>query len=434
MVTVTLGNSYSRIIGFTPNQFKALREILSYKVDPAIAYYVGGHRPRVKHLIDAKGNFPTGLWPRVKKFLRNSKYDLKDTRKRPESGPFLYKAKIAEIPYEDQSHAITAAVQAKRGIISMPTGTGKSKVIGMLVTRFNVKTLIVVPSLEIKAQLIASLKSELHPGVLDKVRVENIDCKQLPKLTGFDCLLIDEAHHVAARTYQRLNKGAWNGIYYRFFLTATPFRNNTEENLLFEGIAGEVIFKLSYKDAVKKGYIVPVEAYYYEIPKQQTDAHTWAQVYSQLVVNNDVRNDMIATILGRLKDIATLCLVKEVAHGNTLSELTNVPFTNGKDDESRLHIAEFNSGQIKGLLGTTGILGEGVDTKPAEYVIITGLGKAKGAFMQAVGRGVRRYPGKESAKIIIFKDKSHRFCSRHFKAQCDILKDEFGIEPIKLEL
>ena len=142
---------------------------------------------------------------------------------------------------------------------------------------------------------------------------------------------------------------------------------------------------------------------------------------------------MIGALLGRL-DKPTLCLVREVIHGKILSDLTGYPFVSGEDDESRDYIRQFNAGEIKTLIGTTGILGEGVDTKPCEYVVIAGLGKAKSQFMQAVGRAVRTYPGKESAKVIIFNDRSHKYLIRHYNEQSRILLDEYGIKPVKLIL
>ena len=194
-------------------------------------------------------------------------------------------------PYSAQLKAIDAALKSDRGCISMPTGTGKSYVIALLVAKLQVKTLIVVPSLEIKKQMLKSLYNLF--ATLEHITVENIDSKALRTKKDYDCLIIDEAHHVAAKTYQTLNKTVWKDIYYRFFLTATPFRNNKEETLLFEGIAGQLIYQLTYKEAIVQGLIAPVEAYYVDLPKQSTDAYTWAEVYSELVVNNGHRNTII---------------------------------------------------------------------------------------------------------------------------------------------
>jgi len=431
MVTITINNSYSRIAGLTAIQEKQLKAELSYVVGGSSSYY-SGFGPRKKSLLDKKGNFPTGLKYKVSSWLHatKTKFLHKDARTRPKRMPDYV---LPVVPYISQTKAVDIALIKERGIISMPTGSGKSLVIALIVSRLNVKTLVVVPSLEIKKQLVEALKSA---GVPDKVTVENIDSNALDKCTDFDCLIIDEAHHVAAKTYQKLNAKVWTGIFYRFFLTATPFRNDLEEMMLFEAIAGKVIYQLSYKDAVKEGYIVPVEAYYVEVPKQETEAHTWQQVYSQLVVNNNKRNEIIALTLLRFNasNVSTLCLVKEVAHGKALAELTGLPFISGEDDESRQYIRQFSAKQITAVIATTGIMGEGVDTKACECVIVAGLGKAKSQFMQQVGRGVRRFEGKESCKVILVRDISHKFTLRHYNAQRRILKDEYGTIPLKLEI
>ncbi len=434
MITITIDNSYSRITGLTVSEEKKLRTTLSYAVGGSSAFF-SGYGPKKRSLLDKKGYFPTGLLHRVKKYLNENLLpaDKVINRIKPTLMPsYTINQKIT--PYPSQLSAVTAAVNSHQGIITMPTGSGKSLVIALIAARLNVKTLVVVPSVEIKLQLTASLLDALGPG--HKVLVENIDSKKLLKITDIDCLIIDEAHHSAAKTYRNLNKTAWKGIYYRFFLTATPFRNDTEETLLFESIAGKVIYQLSYKDAVKAGHIVPIEAYYIEVPKQETDAYTWAEVYKELVVDNTIRNTIICNLLTKLHtaSISALCLTKEVRHGKILSDILGLPFVSGEDDDSRKYIGRFNKARIKVLIATTGILGEGVDSKPAEYVVIAGLGKAKSALMQQIGRVLRTYPGKETGKVILIKDRSHRFCARHFNEQCKILLTEYGIKPIKLDV
>lgn len=433
MVTIEIDNSFSQIKGLTPEQFKQLRKLLSYQTDPHAAYFSGGFA-RTRYLLDKKGYFPTGLLTKVCTWCDKNSIvpDLLWLNHKPVSKSKLFEPRLRHTPYVDQIEAVQQARFYGRGGVVMPTGTGKSLVIALVAAHLNVRTLVIVPSLGIKKQLARDLVESL--GHNSNIRVENIDNPELKTLTDFDCLIIDECHHAAAKTYQNLNKTAWKGIYYRFFLTATFFRNQENEQLLFEGIAGEVIFELSIKDAIKKGYIVPVEAYYVDVPPTESDAYTWREVYSKHVVNNDNRNVIIAQMIESLKEkhIPTLCLVKEIAHGVKLSELTGEYFANGQDDIWRDAIMLFNAGKMESLIGTTGVLGEGIDTKPAEYIIIAGLGKAKSSFMQNIGRGVRKYPGKESCKIILFRDRSHKFTLRHFNAQKKILIDEYGVTPIKL--
>jgi superfamily II DNA or RNA helicase len=427
MVEIQIGNSYSKITGLTKQQEKTLRKTLSYTIGGSSAYF-SGYGVRRKSLISKRGEFPTGLLPRVKEIIPDIR--ITDWPSAPEKQSSL-KIKSDVKPYVAQTAAVEVAMRLSRGTISMPTGTGKSLVIALIAARLNVSTLVVVPTLEIKKQLTAGLLELL--GRNHKVTVLNIDSQRLVKDSKhYDCLIIDEAHHAASKTYQRFNKTKWTGIYYRYFLTATPFRNDAEETLLFEAIAGQVIYKLDYKEAISKGYIVPVEAYYIDLPKQQTDAYLYQEVYKELVVNNTHRNDLIIDLVSSLvaADKSVLCLVKEVAHGKKLS---GAYFVHGQSEDRKL-IDDFNSGEIKKLVATTGIMGEGVDSKPCEYVIIAGLGKAKSQLMQQIGRGVRKYPGKTSAKVILFRDPSHKFLLRHFRAQAKILLDEYGVKVVRLDL
>ncbi len=337
-------------------------------------------------------------------------------------------------PYPDQLMAVQKAVAAGQGGIVMPTGAGKSITMALLVNALQLKTLIVVPNIELKRQLSDNFYKFF--GSLSNITIENIDSPRLNSTEQYDLLIIDECHRAAATTYRKLNKTVWKNIYYRYFFTATFFRNNEEEQLLFEGIAGQIIYKLSYEDAVKEKYIVPVKAFYIDVPKQKTNAHGWAQVYKELIVKNAPRNHQITSLLTSLHSSrkSTLCLVKEVAHGKILQDLSGFPFCSGEDEDSRRHISRFNKGEITVLIATEGMMGEGIDTKPCEYVVIAGLGKAKSALMQKIGRTVRTYTGKESGKVILFRDTSHKYCLTHFNAQRRIIKDEYGVKPVKLEL
>ena len=427
MVEIRTGNSFSTIVGLTVAEFSALKKVLSYTPPSSSVYFSGGYcRPRP--LIDKKGAFPSGLLQRVRAHLGRAhiRYVVKPSCGVPTASRMHDMSLGGLRPYPDQIKAVNVAAKAHRGTISMATGYGKSITMALLIGKLQVKTLVVVPTLELKRQL-AGTFSKIF-GTLKNITVENIDSARLKKCTDYDCLIIDEVHHAAARTYHRLNRAAWGKIYYRFGFTATPFRNQAEEQILLECVAGDAIYEVSYKKASAQGAVVPVDAYYYNIPKTATDAYTWREVYDELIVGNTHRNNIIADLLLNLQaaEISTLCLVKEVNHGKALSALTGCPFVHGQDDKSKDYIAMFTQGDIKVLIGTAGILGEGVDTKPCEYVIVAGLGKAKSAFMQQVGRGVRKYAGKDSCKVVLFRDASHKFTLQHFKIQAKILKDEFG--------
>lgn len=435
MIVLTIDNSYSRIEGLTSEQHKKLREVLSYKIDDSARYFSGSFRSSKRYLISARGDFPTGLLYLVEGYLNESDLFYKEVDRRiaPKASINAFQIDLkGKVAYPEQEAAAEAANAFQRGIITAPTGCGKTLIMALIISKLKVPTLIVVPTLELKRQTKETLT--IWFGSLEGIQVENIDALDPGKVeTKAQLLILDEFHHSAAKTYQRLNKKAWGGIYHRIGLTATPWRTKENENILLEAILSKVIYKILYQDAVAKGYIVPVEAYYYELPKRKVKGVSWSQVYSELVVNNKERNNLIADLLESLwrSKKPTLCLVKEVLHGHNLG---TTAFAHGMNDETPQLIEWFNNKSLTSLIGTNGVLGEGIDTKPAEYIIIAGLGKSKNAFIQQIGRGLRTYPGKESCKVILFKDESHKWCKAHFAAQVKILKDEYNVIPVKLEV
>lgn len=435
---VSIGNSMSQIVDMTPEHYQNLRRVLSYKVPGS--YFSNDPTGGIRYLITKRGEFATGLLERVKSWAEASKLllQLTDLRKRPGVSPNMIKATLGFKTYEVQDEAANACYTHHRGIVQAPTGCGKSVMIALTVDRLKVPTLVVVPSLELKRQLTESLTATFGRkavGELGKpiavMNIQSLDPKA--PLKGYPCVIIDEYHHSAAKSYLQLNKYAWNDVYYRFGFTATPYRSQDEEQALLESILSEVIYVVPYQTAVERGYIVPLEAYYVELPKTPVTGQTWAQVYKELVVNNLPRNDVIQDILISLKDVrkSILCLVKEVAHGEKFEHLA--PYAHGENEATADLISTFNLGS-RALIATTGVCGEGVDTKPCEYVILAGLGKSRPALMQAFGRCFRTYPGKTSGKIILFKDNSHKWTKAHFKEQRKVLLDEYGVIPAKLEL
>lgn len=437
MLTLTIDNSICKIEGLTAEQHKSLREVLSYKLPPTQSYFSGDFNTK-KYLIDRYGAFPTGLLYLVEKWLKShsiisTTYDL---RKRPNALGSIIMKPLLLSPYAEQENAATACLNASRGIVVAPTGLGKSLIVALIINKVKVPTLVVVPSLELKRQLTTFLVSVY--GKKSHFLVANIDSLSLSgNYSKYGCVIIDEFHHSAAKTYRELNKKAWSGIYYKFGLTATPFRSQDHERLLLESVLSKVIYQVDYKTAVNNERIVPMEAYYIDLPKKSSvEGYTWPQVYHELVANNNYRNNLIAELIKQLNHYSTLCLVKEISHGENIKALLpkNYVFASGVEKQTKEWIAEFNLNKRKCLIGTSGVLGEGVDTKPCEFVIIAGLGKSRNQFMQQCGRGFRKYNGKESCKIILFRDPSHKFTLNHFNIQVKILAEEYGVKPVKLNL
>ncbi len=451
MVSLIIDNSISQLKDLTTVQYGQIRKILSYKLRNDQIHFSKNYFHNVKYLIDKKGYFPTGLLYLVEDWLIKNKinHTKGDCRIRPETHEDGFKRVFGEglglSPYKEQVEAVEVALFASRGIICFPTGTGKTMVAALLISKLKFRTLVVVPSLELKRQItdiFTKFFGEVMVGPLTAdekylIAVENVDALDPEHvLNKTHCVIIDEFHHAAAKTYRKLNQKSWQKVYLRYGLTATPFRSNDNERLLLESVLSKVIYRLSYHDAVKKRFIMPIEAFYIEVPKSNLKGipDRWANVYSKLVVHNEERNKIIKNLLTQFTSYnqPTICLVKEIQHGENLSGNTFFPFVHGNGDKSL--IDKFNQQHIPVIIGTSGVLGEGIDTKPAEVIIIAGLGKSKSQFMQNCGRGVRKHADKDTCKVIIFKDNSHRWSISHFKEQCRFLKEEYGITPTQLIL
>jgi superfamily II DNA or RNA helicase len=176
----------------------------------------------------------------------------------------------------------------KHTLIQLPTGTGKSALIAALPFCLSAnRVLILVPNLDLVTQMVKDLDIIDSPdknayrkfGLLTEQQIDDNEMYVMPlnnkanrsdlsqhqiivanyqqlanveKWFGknkdlIDLIIIDEAHHQAANTYQELIKffDAANII----GLTATPFRSDGKK------VDGENIYTYHFSDAVRKGYI-----------------------------------------------------------------------------------------------------------------------------------------------------------------------------------
>lgn len=172
--------------------------------------------------------------------------------------------------------------------IVMPTGTGKTDTIFSLILAGKFpRTLIIVPSDALReqtAEKIVALKTlrnmnAVEPAVLSPAISKlssKLNVHEVEKLDQFNVLIatpqtlqyfnedelaaltklcthlvIDEAHHVAARTWNRIRKAFLGKPCIQF--TATPFREDKE------GLDGKIIYNYPLKEAQIDGYFQEIE-------------------------------------------------------------------------------------------------------------------------------------------------------------------------------
>ncbi len=167
--------------------------------------------------------------------------------------------------YQDEAIASWLRHQG-RGHVVLPTGAGKTVVALMAVARLGVRTLVVVPTIDLLHQWRAALASNLgYPleeiGIIGggkrtqrDLTVITYDSAAMPRrrLDGFGLLVVDEVHHLPARAYRSI-AGKVNAPF-RLGLSATPERSDHGHEAL-AGLIGPVVYRRSSSDLARDRHI-----------------------------------------------------------------------------------------------------------------------------------------------------------------------------------
>ena len=447
-ITIEIENSFSKILfPFRYGNYrKELQEIMKYeKPGSSYASYLrtGKYRASYVRLYNLRtGILPTGLVQSAVQFFIDSslQFVIHDNRKKPKLESIFYRIfnPFYELrPYQDE--ALNNIKKYGRGIIELATGCGKSLVIYRTIKDFGLKTLIVVPSVVILKQMHVDLvyhfgekkigiisggKKQINKDII--IGTPQSVIKYVDHLNDHvEMLIIDESHHASSNVLRNINQGLTN-VYYRFYATATPFRNDGAD-LELTGIIGSK--KLVEYDAVagiRDKYLCPPLFVIYKFVHTGEEYKRWQTEQTKLLVENDKYNQTVADVAIHLEDKGrkTIVFVTEIEHGETLSKL--IPgsiFVNGTKDRKWNHeiLTKFAKGEIPTIIATT-VVGEGANLVEADAAIIASGGKSKGAIMQKVGRIMRVSKNKEYAIVIDFTHENSKYLLRHAKQRIKIYK------------
>jgi len=168
-------------------------------------------------------------------------------------------------PY--QLEALREILRRKKGIIVMPTGTGKTYVAMWAMKLLKLPTAIIVPTEPLLWQWHDKLEEYglrsigVFYGKEKNIRpvtifIYNSASKHLRKLLGFKMVIFDEIHHLGANTFIKLLLTVKTADYV-IGLTATPERIDGRHLMIQKYIP--VIYKLPLGVARREGWISPVE-------------------------------------------------------------------------------------------------------------------------------------------------------------------------------
>lgn len=423
-------------------------------------------------------HFPTGLLSRARDFftLMNVPYGLIDARVEVNHDSNYSMSSDFE-PRDYQLDIIQKSAKQQRGIIKLATGGGKTATASGIIANIGVVPFtFYVTSLDLlkqaKNELEKFIKYKGKPIEVGMIGGGKCDIKDINVMTiqtairslggkfkKFDGedgkdngkydesdkerignlirssqgMICDEVQHWAAKTCQVIADNSI-GARYRYGMSATPWRDEGDD-MLIDACFGKTIVDINASFLIKKGVLVRPTIYFVHMKRMDLEG-SYQTVYKEGIVENVVRNTMIANIAKKMKDSGRhiLILVTHIDHGETLESM--IPgsfFINGKhsgkqreawldkmkrkDDDARVTIA-------------TSIFDEGVDVKPLDGLILAGSGKSQTRALQRIGRVIRNYEdpvtgvAKTDAFVVDFYDNT-----RYFRSHSEKRRAIYETEP-----
>lgn len=230
----------------------------------------------------------------------------------------------------------------------------------------------------------------------------------------FDVVIVDEFHHAAAPTYDRL----LSQLRPRELLglTATPERSDGAQILgWFEG---RIAAELRLWDAIDQHRLVPFTYYgihdgmdLREVPWRRGRGYD-SDTLTNLYTSTDAwARTVIRQVNAHVDDMETMkCLgfCVSVEHANYMARqftehgIRAVAVTGGTPDpERRQALQDLAGGRVKALFSVD-IFNEGVDVPALNTVLMLRPTESPTVFIQQLGRGLRRAPNKAFCTVLDF--------------------------------
>lgn len=233
--------------------------------------------------------------------------------------------------------------------------------------------------------------------------------------TDFDYLIVDECHHAAANTYQKI----FTYFHPKFILglTATPERSDGEDMLeLFQNVA----HKMDLKTAVERGVLVPIRCIRVKTNIDLTDVRINGIKYNSQDLESKLfipeRNQLIVdTYLKYINGKKTVIFCASVDHAAEIAKLlrdsgVKAEAVSGRDRvEAREKILKDYETGSTNVLCACDLLNEGWDSPHTTVLFMARPTMSKTIYLQQLGRGTRRCPGKEDLLVVDFVDNANMF-------------------------
>jgi len=353
------------------------------------------------------------------------KYEVQDRRRTLKPVDFHFTGQLK--PF--QQKAVQTITSKDFGTLSAPTGSGKTVMALFIIAGRKQPTLIVVHTKDLAYQWMERIEQFLGipkddvgfigGGKINLGKEMTVALVQtlykctedVSKKVGF--LVVDECHRCPSRTFTEAVTEF--DTRYMLGLSATPWRRDNLSRLIFWHL-GDVHHKIDQNRLIQSGDVLAAEVIVRETEfKPYYDpVNEYSKMMSELSLD-DKRNHLIASdIAAEVVHNEGVCLVlsDRKKHCETLQSILRYRYKVFAElltgdlniDERRAVLDRLDQGNVKVLLATGQLVGEGFDRNDLSPLFLVTPIKFSGRVLQYLGRVLRPAPGKQKARVYDYVD------------------------------
>lgn len=371
--------------------------------------------------------------------------------------PYAYQQEIL-----DKLEVERQIFNSRKNLIVAATGTGKTVVAAFDFKRYykenpNCKLLFLAHRKEILEQSIATFRGVLkdqnfgdlwvgeyspnsYNHIFASIQTLNINSKYLEfKKNYFDVVILDETHHGAAESYDKIINYFNSDIL--LGLTATPERMDGEDILQY--FNHRIAYEIRLHEAIDRNLLCPFH-YFGITDNVNLDAVKWSRgryeinELSNLYTGNDMRADLIIRTIDKYLDDIHMtkgigfCVSRNHAKYMAMYfNKSNIPAMSLDSDsliEDRNNVQnKLKKGEIK-FIFVVDLYNEGVDIPEINTVLFLRPTESSTIFIQQLGRGLRISEDKDVLTVLDFIGQANKQFNFRTKLRCVVGKTNSALE------
>ena len=241
----------------------------------------------------------------------------------------------------------------------------------------------------------------------------------------FGCIIVDEAHHAAAPTYQRIFEHFQVQDRQDLLLWGCSATLSRNDELALSQVFDQVVFHIDLKRMMDEGWLSPAHVFQIEtdvdlsgvrMSETRYDGKDFNFQELNLAVNTPERNRLVVDTwrkfaLGEHQRRSTIVFGLGVSHVQSMqAEFARIGvqaeyITGTTPDAIRTtHLEDFARGRLPVLINCA-VLTEGTDLPITDCILLTRPTCNANLYIQMVGRGLRRHPDKKYCLVLDVVDK-----------------------------